>query len=97
MDATGELDVQSLLDGLEKIHDQMMRHVVSAERQHVLVILPITLHQGNVQTFFFEKALLDRGENRCFTREADVTDADFGRAAAGAFRFPAATANKQRA
>ena len=45
MDASGEFDIESLLDGFEEIHDQMMRHVVAAERQHVLVILPVTLNE----------------------------------------------------
>ena len=49
MNSAGELHIQPLLDGLEEIHDQVMRDVESAQRQHVLVIGPLTFDQGDIQ------------------------------------------------
>src|SRR5688572_22773278 len=75
----------------------MMRHVVAAERQHVLVILPVALHELHLKTFFFEETLLDRGENRRLAGDADIADADFRRAAAAVFRIPLAADNEESA
>src|SRR6266498_856359 len=87
MDAAGEFDVQALFDRLEKIHHQMMGHVESAQRQHVLVVRPLALDQRNVQAFLFEEPFFDGGENRRLTSEADVADAYLHRAGAGIIRL----------
>src|SRR6185369_17713077 len=86
MDSGRELHIQSLFNRFEEIHDQMMRHVVPAERQDILVILPITFHQRDVQPLFFEKSLLDRSEYRRFAGDADITDTDFIRLIDGGIR-----------
>ena len=80
MDAAGEFHVQSLLDRLEEIHHEMMRDVVAAEREHVLVIRPFAFHEADVEPFFLEEAFFDGGEDRRFAGEADIADADFCRA-----------------
>ena len=54
MNAAGELHIQSLLDGLEEIHDQVMRDVVSAEREHILVVRPLAFHQLDVEALLLE-------------------------------------------
>ena len=76
MDAAGELHVQPLLDGLEEVHHEVMRDVVTAEREHVLVFRPLAFHERDVEPFLLEEALLDRGEDRRLAGEADVADAD---------------------
>ena len=86
MNAAGELHIQSLFDGFEKVHDQMMRHVESAQCQHVLVIRPLAFDERDVQAFFLEKALFDGSENRRLAGQADIPHANFGRAAAGVLR-----------
>src|SRR5262245_5562994 len=95
MDSTGELDVQSLFDGFEEIHDKVMRDVVTTERQHVFVILPVALHERDIEAFLLEKTFLDRSENGRFTGQADVADANRRRAAGGSIRLLPATSQKQ--
>ena len=56
-----------------------MRHVIPAERQHVLVILPVTLHERDIEPFLFEEAFFNRGKDRRFARQADVANANFVR------------------
>ena len=76
MDSAGEFHVEPLFDRLEEIHHEMMRDVEPAERQHVLVVGPLAFHQTNIESFFLEKAFLDRAENRRFAGDADVSDTD---------------------
>src|SRR5207249_4931389 len=68
---------------------------VTAERQHILVILPITFHQRDVQALFFEKSLFDRSEDGRFTGEADITDTDFIRLIDGGIRGLVTPAHQQ--
>ena len=83
MDTAGEFHVQALFDGFEKIHDQVMRDVESAQRQHVLVIRPLAFDQRHLEAFFLEEAFLDGSEDGSLTGKANVSDPDFNRAAGG--------------
>ena len=64
VDAAGELHVQPLLDGLEEVHHQVVRHVEPPQRQRVLVRRPLAPHQLNLEPLFFEETLFDGGEDR---------------------------------
>ena len=77
VDSGGELHVEPLLDRLEEIHHEVVRDVEAAEREHVLVLRPLALHQLDLEPLLLEEALLDRGEDRRLAGEADVADADF--------------------
>ena len=88
VDAGGELHVEPLLDRLEEIHHEVMRDVVTAEREHVLVVRPLALHQFDLEPFLLEEALLDRAEDRRLAGDADVADADFVRARRFGFSAP---------
>src|SRR6267142_1717063 len=78
MDATCEFDVEALLDWLEEIHDEVVSDVKSAKRQDVFVVGPLASDHFDIETFLFEEAFFDSGENGRFAGEADVADADFG-------------------
>jgi hypothetical protein len=78
-----EFHIHPQLDGLEKIHHQVMRDVKAAQGEHIFVLRPLAADQLDVEAFFFEKALFDGGKNRSFAGEADVADADFGEAGFG--------------
>ena len=78
VNAGGEFHVEPLLDRLEEIHHEMVRDVVAAEREHVLVFAPLAFHELDLETFLLEKSLLDRGENRRLAGDADVADAHLG-------------------
>ena len=80
VDAGGESYVEPLLDRLEEIHHEMVRDVVTAEREHVLVFAPLAFHEFHLETFLLEKSHLDRGENRRLAGDPDVADAHFGQA-----------------
>ena len=90
MDAAGEFHVQALFDGFEKIHDQVMRDVKSAQRQHVFVIRPLAFDQRHLEAFLLEEAFLDGSEDGSFAGKANVTDPDFSRAAGGVVSAPPA-------
>ena len=75
MDSAGEFHIESLLDRLEKIHDEMMRDVESAQRQHILVVGPFAFHQLDIEPFLFKKPFFDRGEDRRFASQADIAHA----------------------
>ena len=95
MNAAGELHIQSLFDGFEKVHDQMVRHVESAQGQHVLVIRPLAFDKRDVQALFLEKALFDGSENRRLAGQADIPHPDFRWAAAGVLRTLVAARQEQ--
>ena len=97
VNAAGELHIQPLFDGLEEIHDQMMRDVKSAQSQHVLVIRPFAFDERDVQSLFLEKALFDRGENGRFTSQTDIPYPDLARAAVVVVRMPVAACHEQGA
>ena len=78
VDAGGKFYVEPLLDRLEEIHHEMVRDVVTAEREHVLVFAPLAFHELDLETFLLEKSQLDRGENRRLAGDSDVADAHFG-------------------
>jgi hypothetical protein len=77
MNSASKFHIEALFDRLQEIHHQMVRDIETAERENVLVVCPFTLHQIDVEPFLFEKALLDRAEDRRFASNADVADADF--------------------
>jgi len=58
----------------------MVRDIVAAEGEDVFVVGPLASDEADVETFVFEKALFDGGEDGSFAGEADVTDANFGEA-----------------
>ena len=95
MDAAGEFHVQSLFDRLEKIHDQVMRHVEPAQRQHILVIGPLAFDERDLQAFFLEETFLHRREYRRLAGQADVADTDFRLAAAGNLRASPAAGQEE--
>ena len=89
VDPAGELHVEPLLDRLEEIHHEVMRDVVTAQSEHVLVVRPFAFHQFDLEPFLLEEAVLDRGENRRFASQADVADPDFvGVSGGGVFFAP---------
>ena len=102
MDAAGEFDIQALFNGLEKIHDQVMRDVKSSQRHHVLVIRPVAFDQDRVQPFLLEETFFNRHVNGRFAGQADITHPDFYQAVATgggnrAFLALLATAQQQAA
>ena len=54
----------------------MLGDVISAQGERVIVVFPVALDQFDIEPFVLEAAILDRAEDRCFTGEADVADAD---------------------
>ena len=72
-----KLHVQTLLNRLEQIHNQVMRDVETAEREHVLVFRLLVFDQFNIQSLLLEETFFDRAENRCFASDTDVSDTDF--------------------
>jgi len=80
MNSAGDLYVDALLEGLKEIHDEMMGDIEAAEGEVVFVIGPFAFDHFRLETFFLEKAFFDGGKDGCFAGEADVADADFGKA-----------------
>ena len=54
-----------------------MRDVESAQRQHILVVGPLTFHKTNIEAFFLEKTFLYGRENWRLARQPDVSHAHF--------------------
>src|SRR5215212_2253370 len=80
MNSSSEFNVEALLNRLEKIHHEMMRDVVTAQRENVFVLGPFALHEFDIEVFIFKKTFFDRGENGRFAGQPDVADANFHRA-----------------
>jgi hypothetical protein len=49
VDAAGEPHVEPLLNRLEEIHHELLRDVVAAEGERVLVVLPVALDQLDIR------------------------------------------------
>ena len=71
-----ETHVQSLLDWFEKIHHQMVRDVVGAEREIILVLRPTAFHQLRLQPFVLEEPFFVSGVDWRFASQPDKTNAD---------------------
>src|SRR5262245_10802128 len=74
MDPAKESDIEALLDGFEKVHHQVVRDVIAAQRKIVLVVGPTAFHQLRLESLVFEIAFLERGIDRRFTGETDKAD-----------------------
>ena len=89
MDSGGEFHIEPLLDRLEKIHDEVVRDIESAERQHIFVIGPFALYHFDLEPLLLEESLLHRAEDGRFAGQSDVAHADDVGAAPGIGVFPA--------
>src|SRR5438270_13999607 len=67
----------------------MMGDVVSAQREHVLVVRPFAFHEFDFESFLLEESFLDRAEDRRLASQPDVADPDFVRRAVGHRVLPA--------
>ena len=74
----------------------MMRDVESAQRQHILVVGPLTFHKTNIEAFFLEKTFLDCRENRRLARQPDVAHAHLVGSSGGRTRVLVAACEKER-
>src|SRR5580765_8746294 len=77
MNAAGKFHIESLLDRLEEIHDEVVGDIKAAEGEDVFVVGPFAFHQVDIEPFLFKKALFDGGKDGRFAGEANVADADF--------------------
>jgi len=76
MNSASEFYVKALFDRFQEIHHQMMGNVEAAESEDVFVICPFAFHQARIESFLFEKALLDRHKDWRFAGNADVTNSN---------------------
>ena len=51
MNASRKFHVQSLLDGLKQVHNQVMRDVEPAKREHIFIFGPLAFDQFNIEPF----------------------------------------------
>ena len=70
-----EGNIKALFYRFQEIHHQVMRNIEATQRQHVLVVGPLTFYQANIKSFFLEKAFLDCCENGRFTGQPNVANA----------------------
>jgi len=88
---SANLHIQALLDGLEKIHNQVVRDVIRPQCERVLVLRPLALHHFHLEPLFLEVALLHRHEDRRLARDPDVAHANLVSAALPGIRSFVAT------
>src|SRR5437588_13015960 len=60
----------------------MMGDVVSAQREHVLVVRPFACYEFGFESFLLEESFLDRAEDRRLAGQPDIADPDLVRGAA---------------
>jgi hypothetical protein len=72
-----DLRVEPLLDRLQEHHDQVVRDVEAAERERVLVGLPLAPDELDLDPLVLEVAVLVGGVDRRLAGETDRADADF--------------------
>jgi len=76
MDSGQEPYIQTLFNRFEEKHHEVMSDVEAAQGQCVLISGPVALHQFDLESFLLKETLFDRRENRRFTRQTDITNAD---------------------